>query len=107
MECRAFGNIFEAPGSDCLGSSLSPISVARVSYIFVRDSIVSNKKLRFGKDLIESAQEALAIASGVAPAAREIVETIEVAAIRKRLRLVQDQFIRRFALSVAAVRDWE
>jgi putative transcriptional regulator len=62
----------------------------------------------FGKDLIESAQEALAIASGVAPAAREItLETIDVAAIRKRLRLSQDQFARRFALSVATVRDWE
>jgi putative transcriptional regulator len=62
----------------------------------------------FGRRLIESAEEALAIAEGRAEPARVIVpEGIDVAAIRKRLRLSQSAFADRFGLSVATVRDWE
>ena len=62
----------------------------------------------FGQELIESAQEALAIAEGRLPAPREILpEVIDVAAIRKGLHLSQDKFAARFGLSAATVRDWE
>lgn len=65
---------------------------------------------RFGQELIESAKEALAIANGTLKPAR-IIEVdgadIDVAAIRKRLRLSQAKFAERFGLSVATVRDWE
>ncbi|AOO84464.1 NadS family protein [Bosea vaviloviae] len=63
---------------------------------------------KFGQDLIESANEALAIAQGKAKPARTItVETVDVAAIRKRLGLSQDAFAKKFGLSVATLRDWE
>ena len=62
----------------------------------------------FGKELIESANEALSIAQGKLTPARVIAaETIDVAAIRKRLHLSQGKFAARFGLSVATVRDWE
>jgi putative transcriptional regulator len=63
---------------------------------------------KIGKDLIQSANEALAIARGDIPAAR-IVEAaeVDVAAIRKRLGLSQARFAARFGLSPATVRDWE
>ncbi|HEY5795560.1 MAG TPA: helix-turn-helix domain-containing protein [Bosea sp. (in: a-proteobacteria)] len=63
---------------------------------------------KFGQELLESANEALAIAQGKAKPARTItVETIDVAAIRKRLGLSQDAFARKFGLSPATLRDWE
>ena len=63
---------------------------------------------KFGRDLIESAREALAITKGEAAPARVFSPApIDVAAIRKRLGLSQQEFARRFGLSVAMVRDWE
>jgi putative transcriptional regulator len=62
----------------------------------------------FGRDLIQSAKEALSIARGEAKPAR--VYTFagpDIAAIRKRLGLSQDKFAKRFGLSAATVRDWE
>ena len=62
----------------------------------------------FGKELIESATEALAIARGeIAPARVILPNTVDVAAIRARLHLSQGKFAARFGLSVATVRDWE
>lgn len=62
----------------------------------------------FGKDLLESASEALAIAEGrMQPAKTFAPEVIDVAAIRKRLNLSQGKFAARFGLSAATVRDWE
>jgi putative transcriptional regulator len=62
----------------------------------------------FGKDLIESAKEALAIAEGKKRPARIVkAEDIDVAAIRKRLHLSQSKFAARFRLPVATIRDWE
>lgn len=62
----------------------------------------------FGKELIESASEALAIAEGRLQPAKIITpEVIDVAAIRKSLHLSQDKFAARFGLSAATVRDWE
>jgi putative transcriptional regulator len=63
---------------------------------------------RFGRMLIESAEQALAIAKGEAPPARVYAPpTIDVAAIRKQLGLSQLKFAKRFGLSIAMVRDWE
>jgi putative transcriptional regulator len=63
---------------------------------------------KFGQELIESANEALAIARGAAKPARTIVvQPIDVAAIRKRLGLSQDAFAQKFGLSAATLRDWE
>ena len=62
----------------------------------------------FGKEIIESADEALGIAEGRTKPAKIITpEVIDVAAIRKRLNLSQDKFAARFGLSAATVRDWE
>jgi putative transcriptional regulator len=63
---------------------------------------------KLGSRLVQSAQEALAVARGEATPARSYeAGDIDVAAIRKRLRLSQDKFARRFGLSAATVRDWE
>jgi putative transcriptional regulator len=62
----------------------------------------------FGKDLIESAREALAIARGEKQPARVFMPpSVEVAAIRKRLGLSQQAFASRFGLNVGILRDWE
>ena len=62
----------------------------------------------FAKEPIESASEALAIADGKLQPVKFIApETIDVAAIRKRLNLSQNKFGARFGLSPATVRDWE
>lgn len=64
--------------------------------------------MTFGKELIQSANEALAIAEGRAElAAVFIPETIDVAAIRKRLRLSQAEFARRYGLPAGTIKDWE
>lgn len=64
--------------------------------------------MSFGKELIESAQEALRIARGeVAPAAIHTPETVDVAAIRKRQGLSQTAFAARYGLPAGTVRDWE
>lgn len=63
---------------------------------------------KLGSRLVQSATEALAIARGeMTPARRYEAEDIDVAAIRKRLKLSQDKFAKRFGLSAATVRDWE
>lgn len=61
-----------------------------------------------GKSLIKGAHEALAIAKGeLEPAAVYVPETVDVAAIRKKLKLSQTAFAERYGLSVGTVRDWE
>jgi putative transcriptional regulator len=66
---------------------------------------------KFGKALIGSAREALAIAQGEGKPARAFSPASpaspDVAAIRKRLGLSQDRFAQKFGLSPATVRDWE
>ncbi len=63
---------------------------------------------RFGKELLESAHEAVAISEGrLDPAGALEFERVDVAAIRKRLDLSQAEFASRFRLSLATVRDWE
>jgi len=64
--------------------------------------------MSFAKELIQSAEEALAIAEGrVEPAAVFIPETIDVAAIRKSQKLSQAEFAERYGLSAGTIRDWE
>ena len=62
----------------------------------------------FGKELIESAREAVAISNGKVKPARHLeVDAVDVASLRKRLNLSQDKFAKKFGLSAATVRDWE
>jgi len=64
--------------------------------------------MRFGKELIQSANEALAIAEGRAePAAVYVPDSIDVAAIRKRQNLSQAEFAKRYGLSAGTIKDWE
>lgn len=63
---------------------------------------------KLGARLIESANEAVAIAEGRMKPARTIrAEEIDVAAIRGKMKLSQGKFAERFRLSAATVRDWE
>ena len=60
------------------------------------------------KSLIQAATEALAIAKGeIEPAATYVPETVDVAAIRKRLKLSQAAFAERVCLPIGTIRDWE
>lgn len=64
--------------------------------------------MSFGKELVTSAEEALAIARGeVEPSRAFTPETIDVAAIRSRQGLSQRAFAERYGLSTATIRDWE
>lgn len=64
----------------------------------------------FGKRLIKSAKEGRAIARGDAdPATYDVFVPmkVDVKAIRARTGLTQEEFCRRYGLSVASLRDWE
>jgi putative transcriptional regulator len=63
--------------------------------------------MSLAKSLIQAATEALAIAKGeIEPAANYVPETVDVAAIRKRLKLSQAAFAERFCLPIGTIRDW-
>jgi putative transcriptional regulator len=64
----------------------------------------------FGKSLIRSAKEAVAIARGEAdPATYKVyVPTdLDVKAIRQALHMTQSEFANRYGFPVATLRDWE
>ena len=63
----------------------------------------------FGRALISSMQEALAIVRGEMEPARMHLppDAIDVRALRERLGLSRRAFSDRFGLAIAAVRDWE
>jgi putative transcriptional regulator len=62
----------------------------------------------FGKELLDSAQDAVAISKGkVLPAKRLDLDLVDVALVRKRMKLSQVGFAKKFGLSAATVRDWE
>lgn len=62
----------------------------------------------FGRELIESAREAQAIAEGrSAPGAAFTPASIDVAALRKSQGLSQSRFAARYSLPVSTIRDWE
>ncbi|WP_306119015.1 MULTISPECIES: helix-turn-helix domain-containing protein [unclassified Roseitalea] len=63
---------------------------------------------KFGRELVESAEEALAIAKvEKAPSRMVVPARTDVAALRRRLGLTQAGFAARYGLNVATVRDWE
>jgi len=64
----------------------------------------------FGKRLIDAAKEARAIARGEADPKTYRVHVpadIDVKRIRRRLKLTQDEFARRFGIPPGTLRDWE
>jgi putative transcriptional regulator len=63
----------------------------------------------FGRELIASMQEAVAIVRGEQEPARVHLppSMVDVRAIREQLGLSRPAFAERFGLAVAAVRDWE
>ncbi len=64
--------------------------------------------MTFGEELINSANEALAIAKGESASARDYVPPkVDVAEIRARQNLSQKDFSERYRLSLGTVRDWE
>ena len=64
--------------------------------------------MSFGKELLQSANEALEIAKGeTEPADVYVPESVDVSAIRKKLKLSQAGFAARFGLPVGTIRDWE
>ncbi len=65
---------------------------------------------RLGKRLIQAAEEALTIARGEADPSTYRIRVpvdIDVKALRRRLRLSQDEFARRYGFTPARIRDWE
>lgn len=63
----------------------------------------------FGRELIASMQEAVAIVRGEKEPARIHLPpgAVDVRALRERLGVSRPAFAERFGLAVAAVRDWE
>ncbi|MEO1193133.1 MAG: helix-turn-helix domain-containing protein [Pseudomonadota bacterium] len=62
-----------------------------------------------GRLLVQGAKEARAIARGEAEPAQVYYppRDVDVAEIRKRQGLTQEQFSRRYALQLTAIREWE
>jgi putative transcriptional regulator len=63
-----------------------------------------------GKRLINAAKEARAIARGVADPKTyrvHVPDDIDVKRIRRRLKLTQNEFARRFGIPQGTLRDWE
>jgi len=67
------------------------------------------KDTEFGRELIGSMQEAVAIVRGEKEPARVHLPpgSVDVRAIREKLGLSRAAFAERFGLAVPAVRDWE
>ena len=62
---------------------------------------------KLGSRMIQSANEALAYASGEVSAGFVVHKPVDVKALRTRLDLAQPEFAARYGLSVGTVRDWE
>ena len=70
----------------------------------------ARKTRKPGSRILQGAREALALARGEADekAYRIYVPAaVDVRALRRKLRLSQDQFARRFGFTAARIRDWE
>ncbi len=68
------------------------------------------KHTPLGEELIAGMKEAAAYARGeieLPTRVVEVPEAVDVAAIRRRLRLSQERFAEKFGFTVASVRDWE
>jgi putative transcriptional regulator len=69
-----------------------------------------NKASKAGSRILQGAKEALAIARGEADRSTYRVHVpaeVNVKSIRRRLKLTQDEFSRRFAIPQGTLRDWE
>ena len=63
---------------------------------------------RFSKDLIESLTDAVAHAQGKSNGVRvHVVEVPDVRAIRRRLRMSQQEFARTYRIPLATLKNWE
>jgi putative transcriptional regulator len=63
---------------------------------------------KFGKELIESLTEAVGHAEGKSGKVREhAVEVPDVRAIRRHLRMSQNQFSAAFRIPLATLKNWE
>ncbi len=62
---------------------------------------------KLGSRMIQSANEALAYASGEESVGFVVHKPVDVKALRTRLDLAQPEFAARYGLSVGTVRDWE
>ena len=71
---------------------------------------MKKKVIRPGSRILQGAREALALARGEADEKAyriHIPAAVDVRALRRKLRLSQDQFARRFGFTAARIRDWE
>ncbi len=71
---------------------------------------MSTKRTPLGRDLEKSLKQALAHARGeiaLPSRAVRVPERVDVARLRKRLKLSQRAFAARFGFDVRAVQDWE
>lgn len=63
---------------------------------------------KFGKELIQSLTEARAHAEGRPSAARvRVVKVPDVRAIRRQLKMSQQQFSRAYRIPLATLKNWE
>ena len=63
---------------------------------------------QFSKELIESLTEAVEQAEGKATGVRtHVVEVPDVRAIRRQLRMSQQQFARAYRIPLATIKNWE
>jgi len=71
--------------------------------------MIAQEDTDFGRELIASMQEAIAIIRGEAEPERVHLppDSVDVREIRARLGLSRPAFAARFGLAVGAVRDWE
>jgi putative transcriptional regulator len=68
------------------------------------------KAAKPGSRILQGAREALALARGEADEKAyriHVPAAIDVRALRRKLRLSQGQFARRFGFTAARIRDWE
>jgi putative transcriptional regulator len=64
---------------------------------------------KFGKELVESLQDALAHVKGEKAGARRthIVQVLDVRAIRERLKMSQSEFAAAYRIPLATLKGWE
>ena len=70
----------------------------------------SKKSGRPGSRILQGAREALALARGEVDEKAyriHVPASVDVRELRRKLRLSQDQFARRFGFTAARIRDWE
>jgi putative transcriptional regulator len=74
------------------------------------EEIMKKKASKPGSRILQGAREALALARGEADEKAyriHVPAAVDVRALRRKLRLSQDQFARRFGFTAARIRDWE